>query len=227
MSGSKTAKDGFKNEQVIASLLGSVSPEAQQLKAAIGITGETLTELVHGKKSDIWIVSDLLSFGIQTKKADANFNHVARYKVDKYGEVLGMPDDVVETLKMFCGDIKVDPDKKRLFMKDISKERVDNVLEYLSNNKRKLLEFVFYGEDPDTAPKYYIVTYQDKYHVFNTSDVVDYYMQSEPEVSPRSSLKIGGLTIQRKGGQGSPNDLQIKIKPLDLIRNTDYCLFVT
>lgn len=46
--------------------------------------------------------------------------------------------------------------------------------------------------------------------------VCNFYAQGEVVVSPRGSLKIGRVTMQRKGGTPYPTSLQFKINPLQL-----------
>jgi len=44
----------------------------------------------------------------------------------------------------------------------------------------------------------------------------NFYAQGEVKMSPRGSLKIGRVTMQRKGGTPDPTSLQFKINPLEL-----------
>ena len=46
--------------------------------------------------------------------------------------------------------------------------------------------------------------------------VCNYYAQGIVKLSPRKSLKIARLTMQRKGGTPDPTSLQFKINPLEL-----------
>lgn len=52
------------------------------------------------------------------------------------------------------------------------------------------------------------------------NEAINYYFgNGEVRISPRGSLKIGHITIQRKGGDGgrdTANMLQFKIDPTDL-----------
>ena len=64
-----------------------------------------------------------------------------------------------------------------------------------------------------------VITHQaegeSKVYIIPMKEVLDYYSQScSISVTPRGSIDFGGgLTAQRKGGQGSPTDLQFKFKP--------------
>lgn len=50
-------------------------------------------------------------------------------------------------------------------------------------------------------------------------EVLQHYGQGEVEISPRGSIKLGRVTIQRKGGDNgreTANMLQFKIDPTEL-----------
>lgn len=46
--------------------------------------------------------------------------------------------------------------------------------------------------------------------------VLNYYGSSEVCISPKGSLYIGKITMQRKSGNPDPTELQFKIKPCEL-----------
>lgn len=53
----------------------------------------------------------------------------------------------------------------------------------------------------------------------NTNEVIQHYSFGNVELSPRGSIKIGKITMQRKGGDGgreTANMLQFKINPAEL-----------
>lgn len=52
------------------------------------------------------------------------------------------------------------------------------------------------------------------------NNVIDIFSEGEVRLSPRGSLKIGKITIQRKGGTPDPTSLQFKINPLELFKVT-------
>ena len=47
---------------------------------------------------------------------------------------------------------------------------------------------------------------------------MNFFGKGEVKVSPRGSLYIGRITMQRKGGTPDPTKLQFKIKPCDLFK---------
>ena len=53
----------------------------------------------------------------------------------------------------------------------------------------------------------------------NINEVMQYYSEGAVEMSPRGSIKLGRITVQRKGGDGGRDTakmLQFKIDPTEL-----------
>ena len=50
----------------------------------------------------------------------------------------------------------------------------------------------------------------------NINTVMNFFGSDDVEISPRGSLHIGKITMQRKGGTPDPTKLQFKIKPCKL-----------
>ena len=67
---------------------------------------------------------------------------------------------------------------------------------------------------------YVLVTEKDedryRWTIADIATVCNFYSQGEVEVSPRGNLKIGRITLQRKGGTPDPTSLQFKCNPLAL-----------
>lgn len=47
---------------------------------------------------------------------------------------------------------------------------------------------------------------------------MNFFGNGEVKISPRGSLYIGKITMQRKGGTPDPTKLQFKIHPCDLFK---------
>jgi len=60
----------------------------------------------------------------------------------------------------------------------------------------------------------------EKSYIISTIDILSFYMKQKVFVTKKGVLRIGSMTIQRKGGDNGAKTaqmLQFKIKPLDLI----------
>ena len=82
------------------------------------------------------------------------------------------------------------------------------------------------GDDPKYHPKYYIICIQpkigniEKIYIIPTIDILYFYMKQKVYISKKGVLRIGSMTIQRKGGDRgakSAQMLQFKIKQHELI----------
>ncbi len=49
--------------------------------------------------------------------------------------------------------------------------------------------------------------------------VCNFFAKGGVEVTNRGNLKVGRMTVQRKGGTPDPKSLQFKLKPLDLFES--------
>jgi len=54
----------------------------------------------------------------------------------------------------------------------------------------------------------------------NINEVINYY-SGEIKISPRGSINIGKILVQRKGGTPDPTSLQFKINPAELFDIND------
>lgn len=50
-------------------------------------------------------------------------------------------------------------------------------------------------------------------------EVGSYTAKGDVEVTNRGNLKVGRMTVQRKGGTPDPKSLQFKLNPLDLLES--------
>jgi len=71
-------------------------------------------------------------------------------------------------------------------------------------------KFLNYHQDKEAQIWLSIMGYNSKKIILLTAT------QGEVLLSPRGSLKIGRITMQRKGGTPDPTSLQFKMNPLEL-----------
>jgi hypothetical protein len=108
-------------------------------------------------------------------------------------------------------------------LREIKDEYVQSTIEFFKKNLRSIVDYIFCGNGSDgTQPDYMIITEvgdDSKYYLLPMKKVVDFYLSSgKVTLSPRGSLLIGNsITVQRKGGTGSPTNLQFKFKPSKII----------
>ena len=240
--GSETAKAGFKNERDIVRLLNQ-NPPSQTGLGLLGLFGLDLpqgcrfsAELISKAKADISISiqspsGDTTNLPTQVKLVSnaRGFNQIDKRWVRDYQQLWGMPDEVAHSLRLFSGEIPHTRantrTEKRLFADELSSEEQLTLLRYLSDHRAVIAATTFKGSQGLPAEWLMIVLMLDdetkRVYVYPMQQVIDFYFDTQPAITPRGSIKFGKVTIQRKGGdRGRPsaNMIQFKIDPTEIIR---------
>lgn len=198
----------------------------------LGATEEDFEETFAFKKADIQIKLEIIIDSIyhienlSLKKANigAGYNQVDKRSIDKYKFFWNIPESVANTLKLYTGEtkppsIKKTRDNRRMFLDEIEQEKVDELLKFFSNNKTLIFNDVLRGRGALSAD-WLLVTRKDGIKIdWILKDInfaCNFFAQGKTEVSKRGNLKIGRMTVQRKGGTPDPTSLQFKLNPLDL-----------
>jgi len=231
------------NPEKIQKLSASQIPVRINLEKAIsfGVSQEKYDETIKFKKADIQIkveiiIDDILHIeNLSLKKANksAGFNQVDKRPVLTYQKIWGFSDDIAKWLRVFTGDILPKEvlskkelnnikDKRRLFLNEIPKSKLRNIIEYFNNNITLIISDILRGRGGLSA-EWFLVTKKNNdnsldWILKDINTVVNLYVQGGVSLSPRGSLKIGRATMQRKGGTPDPTSLQFKINPLDLFK---------
>lgn len=241
--GSKTAKDGFANERTIVKKFNhwETDTTAQQW---LVIMNYNLTEIeyvqayvLHGYKADVNVVVQIKlkkaldNQNIQVKLVSnpVGFNQVDKRFVNKYKEMWNIPENVFQLLKFFTGenppyrkDIR-DSKKRRMFMDELTQIEQNAILQWIEKNKLLILSDIIKGRGEFSAEWILVVKIIDDsidWVLKNINEALNvFYGNGEVKISPRGSIKIGRITIQRKGGdagRSTANMLQFKLNPCDL-----------
>jgi len=207
-----------------------------------GIDDNKYEETIKYKKADIQIkieitIDDIVYIeNISLKKANKNagFNQVDKRPVSTYQKIWGFDDSIAYWLKCFTGEILPseidtkdipsfrDIKEKRVFLDEIPKEALTQIIHFFTEHKYLILSDMIKGRGGLSA-EWLLVTQKDT----NNEDTIDwvlkdintsinFYAQGDIRLSPRGSLKIGRITMQRKGGTPDPISLQFKMNPLEL-----------
>lgn len=203
-------------------------------------------------KTDIAISCDNRSILISAKEFDvkANYNHVERHYLNYYAQKWSMPRDVFLGLKQFVGEVDEDGNpisteslqreaeelgttpgklskKRRTFINQLPQKTRNTIKQFFKLNKKKILRDIFI-DDEDI--KFFIVIKREGsrvyYYILPTKDVLDIYGSGDIAITPRGSLQMGKVVIQRKGGDHRTpfgrvdivaSQLQFKIRPSECI----------
>jgi hypothetical protein len=198
----------------------------------LGVSDEGYETAQGFKKADLQVVLELNIDGtiyrenISAKKAnaDAGFNQVDKRSVDKYTNMWNIPYEVVQILKYFTGEIAPftqTRDNRRMFLDEFSSNDIDKVLDFFDKNRVLVINDILRGRGAYAADWMMVSLYDNnkiRYIIKDINSVCNFFARGDVKLSPKGSLKIGRVTMQRKGGTPDPTSLQFKINPLELFK---------
>jgi len=203
---------------------------------------EKFEELMKFKKADaqiriVIIIGKIIKVeNLSLKKAnsDADYNQVDKRWVDTYKEIWKFNDEIAFGLKLFTGEIdpfsypeiikgKTLRDKRRMFLDELPEELREKIIKFFSVNKILVVSDILKGRGGLSANWMLVTRYNknDDTTTWILKDInmaMNFFGSGNVEISPRGSLYIGRITMQRKGGTPDPTKLQFKIKPCELFR---------
>lgn len=227
-TGSETAKQGYQAETHLAGWLNTnASFRGKYLTFcnATHIDDGVFRKLPGTSKTDVtngfW--------NLQVKKHAANrFGQVDRrwtqQLIDDIPDLNGATGEMLQKLceipLLPCGRL-VDPSKTRVLLstENYTPEQLTQLTQTLESNKRAIVETVLLGTDPATQPHHLCgIEYKEtgaQVMMYRMNDVVEHLLTFEFAITPRHSvIKLGPLSIQRKGGDNkrkSGNNIQFKL----------------
>lgn len=146
----------------------------------------------------------------------------------------GFYEEVAFGLKLFTGElnpahypdiIKVEHlrDSRRVFLDELPIDLREKIIEFFRNNKILVVSDIIKGRG-GLSVDWMLVTRYDKERDTTTwtlkdiNTAMNFFGSGEVGLSPKGSLYIGRITMQRKGGTPDSTKLQFKIKPCELFR---------
>lgn len=238
--GSQTARNGFKNEQDIVDRFNhwQQHSEAQDWLKIMGYDLSRIEQVeavvLHGYKADVNVkvfifyqkAVDVRNIQVKLVSNKKGFNQIDKRWLKNYQEMWRFDDEILKLLRYFTGElppcILPSRNKKRMFITEFSEQEQAKILNWFSQNKILVLTDIIRGRGEFSA-EWVLVAQKIKdnarWVLKNINEVLQHYGQGEVEISPRGSIKLGRVTIQRKGGDNgreTANMLQFKIDPTEL-----------
>lgn len=252
MTGSEIAKGGFDNEWEIISKFNNWKADADA-QAWLRIMMYDLAEIVSVKaekpenkyKSDVNVVINVsivkknkvtmvLSVeNIQVKlvTGDNGFNQVEKKRVEQYKTAWHMPDDIVELLKLYDGELPPrngSSNPKRMFANEFTEAEQNRLLTYFQDHLVMIVSDIIRGRGRFAA-EWTLVINRDKERTFyrwvliSINEAIGFYIgDCKATITPKGNFKLGNVTLQRKGGDNgadTANMLQFKANPLILFND--------
>lgn len=200
-----------------------------------GITNTKIDETKTYQKADAQVVikikiEDIIyreNLSLKKYNKGASYNQIDKRSVSKYTTMWSIPNEVSTLLKYFTGAInpskyhKKHSNKRRLYITDFTEDEQDLILSFFDKNKQIILMDILKGRG-FFAVEWMLVTEKSNngnynWCLKNINDVINHYL-GEVKISPRGSIKIGKITIQRKGGTPDPESLQFKFSPQEVFK---------
>ena len=114
-------------------------------------------------------------------------------------------------------------DKRRVFLTELRDDIVQKIISFFTKNKILVVSDILKGRGGFAADWMLVTRYNKKedtttWILKDINTAMNFFGKGDVKVSPRGSLYIGRITMQRKGGTPDPTKLQFKIKPCDLFK---------
>lgn len=241
LHGSAIAKNGFRNEQEIADKFNNWNNDSEA-QSWLQIMQYNLDDIeyvkavvIHGYKADVNVqitikltnLIDVENLQVKLVSNKKGYNQVDKRWVDNYVCMWKIPDDVTIILKHFTGELKPKinrtKDKRRMFITEFDYVEQRLLIEFLDKNKTLIISDILRGRG-QFAAEWVLVAQKTlnnaRWTLKSINEVINHYSgNGEITITPHGSIKIGKLTMQRKGGDGGRNTanmLQFKIDPTEL-----------
>lgn len=240
--GSQTAKGGFQNEDAVAKKFNDWKKDKDAQKW-LEIMGYNLKEIekviavkVHGYKTDVQIQITIYfkkaisaeNLSIKLVSNPQGFNQIDKRWVDKYAEMWKIPKDIIETLKNFTGETvpknkKGLRDARRMFFDEMEEKKQRDLINFFKDNKILVVSDILKGRGKLSAGWMLVALKKPKgeraWVLKSINEALNTFGNGGVFITDKGSLKIGKITMQRKGGDAGRETskmLQFKINPVEL-----------
>ena len=243
--GSYTAKGGFQNENRIVIKFNNwkTDPEAQKWLVIMGYMIKEIENVKAVKLSNRYKTDIQVQITIYMKKAISaenlsiklvsnltGFNQIDKRWIKKYVEMWSIPEDVVKILKLFTGETPPKnkenlKDSRRMFFNEMKQPKQEKVLNFFSKNKFLIVSDILKGRGKFSAGWMLVVLKSgntNKWILKSINHIMNFFADGTVKITPKGSLKIGRITMQRKGGDAGRETakmLQFKINPVQLFND--------
>ena len=232
--GSAIAKAGFRNEAEIAIKFDHwrTDANAREWLAAMGYKLDEIEAVrstrPHGEKADVQVYVRVKSGeyveGISVKLVSSTngFNQVDKRWLSHYAKLWKMPADVVEGLRLFVGETKPNRASRhaeRMYLDELDLSKRESIVTFFTQNKDAIVSDILEGDGAFRAG-WLLVAYRPavktNWVLKSSAEAAKYFGEGPVSITRAGNLKIGRISMQRKGGDGGRDTakmLQFKINP--------------
>jgi len=236
--GSEVAKAGFRNEDEIAAKFTSWKNDVDArnwlsaMNYRIADVESVTAGKPNGKKADVEIFvktkTGVRKEGISIKLVSSpnGFNQIDKRWLRQYVKLWSMPNDVEEALRLFLGETPPTKPTRvpgRMYLNELDADEQRAVVNFFTANKQRIISDLIAGDGAHAA-RWMMVAFKPtpntRWTLKSTDSAVAFFGEGKVEITRAGNLKLGRVTMQRKGGDGGRETakmLQFKINPVLLL----------
>lgn len=241
--GSRSARNGFANEDFVRDEFNKwqVSELAQawlmEMSYDISEIEYVRAEKLSGYKTDVQVsimvviklkhLTDIQNLQVKLVSNPKGFNQIDKRWVDKYVALWNIPPHITRLLKLYTGEIppykSQTKDSRRMFVTELSLKEQSELLQFIRENKILIISDIIKGRGEFHAEWMLVILKTSQYSLRWTLKPINltmnYFGNGDVIVTKNGNIKIGNITMQRKGGDNGRETakmLQFKINPAEL-----------
>ncbi len=232
--GSQTAKGGFRNENEIRDKFNNwrTDDDAKAWLRAMGHDTAAIesvaAEKPHGDKADVVVTikttAGKFREGISIKLVSGTngFNQIDKRWLRQYAAMWKMPADVVAAMRLYLGEDKPNGTSRRaerMFLNEFDLETQAKVTDFFVANKDSIIKDLLAGDGPNKAGWFMVALKsadRPRWILRPINETIKFFGEGKVEMTRAGNLKLGRITMQRKGGDGGRETakmLQFKLNP--------------
>ncbi len=185
----------------------------------------------HGYKADVEVKitskdkTAIEGISIKLVSTENGFNQIDKRWLATYAKMWNIPKDIQEALRLFLGETppnKPSKDANRMFLNELDKEAQTKLVDFFTKNKEKIVSDLLKGDGEFSAGWIMVAQkgkFGNRWKLVTIDYAIKYFQTGKVEITARGNLKIGRITMQRKGGDGgreTAKQLQFKMNPMEL-----------
>ncbi|HPD19302.1 MAG TPA: hypothetical protein PLF61_06535, partial [Candidatus Goldiibacteriota bacterium] len=174
------------------------------------------------------------NLSLKKANSDADYNQIDKRTINDYQKMWGFDNDIAFWLKLFTGELNPKShsdlinksalrDRRRVFIDEMPEKMQKKIIDFFEANRIIVVSDILKGRGGLSA-NWMLVTRYNKdentttWMLEDINTVMNFFGSGDVTISPKGSLYIGKITLQRKGGTPDPVKLQFKIHPCELFR---------
>jgi len=218
---------GYKSADIVEVKAGKPHGEKADVVVRIRVNSKKLTAETQRRREEMSRGEEVAEgISIKLVSTATGFNQIDKRWLRQYAAKWKMPADVQASLRLFTGEVKPDRpsrDPRRMFLNELSAEQQKQVVDFFTANKAEIVSDLLSGDGEFRAGWMLVAlrsTAKPRWVLRSIGYTIDYFGEGPVEITRAGNLKIGRITMQRKGGDGgreTANMLQFKINPALLL----------